>query len=91
MMLTYGVIKGERDLRNYCQKRWQQYPLFNGVFAHIGNCTIELIYEQTHDEGQYEQYYILYMPHERGVYDEVTIRSKVYEDIRAGRVSLLKV
>lgn len=92
MLYIYAVIKGEKALYAYCQKRWQEIPRFCGSFAYIrkgkDDCTIEAIWEQS-PGGIYEEYFILYLPHEKGTMDIETIRHKVYEDIRNGSISLL--
>lgn len=92
MLYVYAVIKGEKALYAYCQKRWKEIPLFCGSFAHIrkgDDCTIEMIWEQSPNGNGYEEYFILYLKHEKGTMDIEDIRHKVYEDIRNGSISLL--
>ena len=93
MLYIYAVIKGEKALRAYCQKRWQEKTRFSGSFAHIrkgkDDCTIERIWEQSPNDNRYEEYFILYLPHEKGTMAIEDIRPKVYEDIRNGSISLL--
>lgn len=93
MLYVHAVIKGEKSPHAYCQTRWLEIPRFNGAFAHIrkgkDDCTIEAIWEQSPDANDYERYFILYLPHEKGTMDIETIRHQVYENIRNGSISLL--
>lgn len=58
MLYVYAVIKGEKALKAYCQKRWQETPRFCESFAHIrkgkDDCTIEKICEQSPNGNGYE-------------------------------------
>lgn len=93
MLYIYAVIKGEKALYAYCQKRWQEIPRFCEHFAHIrkgkDDCTIEAFEGKSPDSDRYERYFILYLPHEKGTMAIEDIRPKVYEDIRNGSISLL--
>ena len=94
MDLVYAVIKGETNLERYCEKRWKQKPRFVESFAHnIDGVLIERIYAKSPDDDGYSQYSILIMKSNKdtGFCDPGDIRRKVYEDIRTGRISLLKV
>ena len=93
MALQYAVIRGEDNLFAYCQKRFKAAPRFRGCFAPIDSCAIELIYAKSPADSGYTGYYILTLP-ARGDADDLysdtnIIRTKVYDDIRNGRVALL--
>lgn len=92
--LTYGVIRGERDFDNYCQKRWGTHARFVESFAHnIDGVHVERIYAKSPTDDGYKQYFIMAMEtkKETGFNDPDAIRHKVYEDIRNGRITLLHV
>ena len=87
-----AIIRGEKDLLKYCEKRWGGHPKFNGCFAHIDNCKIEMIYELSPTDDCYTDYYIMLMQHPGGnIYNESDYRRTVHESIRNGSVALLKV
>lgn len=92
--LTYGVIRGEKNLDTYCMMRWKKKPLFIESFAHnIDTVTIERIYAIAPTDDGYQPYYILSMETTKDTpyFHHESIRAKVYEDIRTGRVNLIKV
>lgn len=88
----YAVIKGEKALDKYCEKRWGEIPRFSGCFAHIQDVTIESIEEMSPTDDCYMRYFILYMTDPKGesmLTSHSQIRAKVYEDIRTGKARLL--
>lgn len=92
--LTYGVIRGEKDFDNYCMRRWKKTARFCESFAkNIDGVHVERIYAKSPTDKGYEQYFIMAMEthKETGFCDTDVIRHKVYEDIRTGRIALLKV
>lgn len=89
-MLTYGIIKGEKTLNKYCEKRWGQRPRFMETIGHIANVTIEHFYEHGPDDDGYAPYYLLIMEHEKGKFTSFNdIREEAYEAIRTGKARLL--
>ena len=88
----YAVIKGEKALDKYCEKRWGERPRFVESFAHINEVTIERIEEMSPTDDGYRQYFILYMvdqKHESLLTSFSRIRSQVHEAIRTGTARLL--
>lgn len=96
MNLTYGVIRGEKDFNAYCMKRWgQELYHWSGCFnREIPEVTVERLWEKSPTDEHYKEYYLMTAPtqKEEPYYpDHATIRKKVYEDIRTGRVNIIKV
>lgn len=90
-MYSYAIIRTEKSMLDYCQKRWHETPVFNGDFAHIGGATIERIYEKTPTDDYYVPYYLMIAEDMNGNWSNVlTIRDKVHEDLRAGKANLVK-
>jgi len=88
----YAVIKGEKFLDEYCEKRWNERPHFMESFAHINEVTIERIEEMSPTDDGYKQYFILYMvdPKRESLLTSFSqIRKRVHEDIRTGNIALL--
>lgn len=91
---TYGVIREENDFNKYCMRRWKTTARFCESFAkNIAGVYIERIYEKSPTDECYTLYFIMAMQtnKETGFCDTDAIRRKVYEDIRTGRVTLIKV
>lgn len=85
----FDVIKGERSLRQYCERRYKQLPLFVESFArNIPGVTIERVYERAPKDDQFCAYYIVYSETTaETVYCDISdIRAKVYEQIRTGNI-----
>ncbi|MBQ8713093.1 MAG: hypothetical protein IJ551_09800 [Prevotella sp.] len=92
MAFIYAVIKGERNLLDYCARRWKNKRIYwTGCFGHIDDCTVELI-DAFGPDGTCDRYYILYMDHPRGEEcDQSVVRRRVYQEIRQGTIKLLNV
>lgn len=90
-MYSYAIIRTEKSLLNYCQKRWHETPQFCGEFAHVNGVSIERIWEKTPSDDYYEPYYLMITEDINGLWSNVlTIRDKVHEDLRTGKATLIK-
>lgn len=88
----YAVIKGEKAMDKYCEKRWGERPRFMESFAHVRDVTIERIWEKSPTDDWYMQYFILYMvdPKRESLLTSFSqIRTQVHEAIRTGTARLL--
>lgn len=101
MPFIYAVIKGEENLNKYVARRWKGQRIeWTGCFGHVNGmrayecidgCTVELI-DAFGPDGTCGRYYILYMQHTKGEYNDLdVIRKKVYSEIRQGTIKLLNV
>lgn len=88
----YKWIEGEKNLEDYCLKRFKERPRFVETIGRVGTegAKIWNIYKHK-PEGGYANMYLLFMPHEKGtIYDIGELSKMSYEDIRADRNSLLR-
>lgn len=95
-MLIYKVIKGEKaavELLKRMKVLQNDWISWCESFAHIGDITLERIYEKAPEDDGYKEYIILYKTTDReptsGLYgyNMSDIRHEVYEGIRTGRFS----
>lgn len=84
MLYTYCYVKGEKALERLLKKMRIDKPRFCESFAHADGITIERIYEKSHPDDWYQEYFILYMKHRTGTMHMSDIRDKVHSDIRDG-------
>lgn len=88
----YKWIEGEKNLKDYCRKRFNELPRFIETIGSVGTegAKIWLIYKRKLDGG-YAEMYLLFMPHEKGtIYDIGELSKMTYEDIRLDRTALLR-
>lgn len=96
-MMTYIWIEGERNLNEFCEKRFRARPQWLETIGRVGVAKVRLIYKQKPD-GHYTDCYLLYMnaPHattpnavpDGVLFDE--IQRWTYEQIRADKTSIVK-
>lgn len=82
-------IEGEKNLHEFCIKRFGEKPRFVETIGRVGDAKVELIYKWKEGYG-YVAMYLLYMQHPTGTihyFDD--IRRMTYEEIRADRTSIL--
>lgn len=100
-MYSYIWIEGEKNLDEFCLKRFGTKPRFMETIAHINGkgvtATIHLNYKYpAEDEPPYSgchEMYFLYMEHSSGKYSypEIeAIKRWPYEKIRADKNSILR-
>lgn len=96
MMYIYKWIEGEKNLEEFCLKRFKVRPNFTETIGHCGPATIYLIYkyrdEKDWNKG-YAEMYLLFMEHNSGtkLFTEIQeIMHWTYEKIKADRTSILK-
>lgn len=89
-------IEGEKSLKEFCQKRFNDKPHFCETIGHCMQATIHMIYkyrdENDTDKGC-AQMFFLYMDHPTGKYsytDIEKIERWTYEQIRADKSSIVK-
>lgn len=92
MGFIYAVIKGEQNLKKYCERRWKNQRIqWSGCFGRIDECTVELI-DAFGPDGTCGRYYILYLPSQTSeICDQTAVRHKVYREIGNGTIKLLSV
>ena len=89
-MLTYGIIKGEKALNKYCEKRWGDTPHWRETIAHINEATIELHYWKSPTDDGYQDYYVLYMEHPSGRFTSTReLTEEAREAVETGKARLL--
>lgn len=96
-MLTFIWIEGERNLDEFCEKRFKERPRWRETCGTVGTAKLRLIYKEKPD-GHYTDCYLLYMeardesaPNVVGdhyLFD--VIQRWSYEEIAANRYSILK-
>lgn len=93
MYYTYGVIRGEKNLLNYCKMRWHDTPLFNGDFAHnLFDGYVERLYCKSPTDDGYYPYYIMAIADNRGTEcDPSKIRELVYNAVNNGTQKLVQI
>lgn len=96
MMYIYKWIEGEKNLNDFCIKRFKARPSFLETIGHCGPATIWLIYkykdEIDRNKGCAEMY-LLFMEHSSGtkLFTEIQeIMHWTYEKIKADKTSILK-
>ncbi len=89
-MLIYKWIEGERNLEDYCLRRFNEIPRFVENIGKVGaDAKVYKIYKEKND-GVYAQMFLLFMPHEKGTVTDIdNIRRMTYEEIRFDRSSIL--
>lgn len=89
MGLIYKWIEGEKNLHEYCLKRFGEKPHFVETIGRVGEAKVELIYKLKEGYG-YVPMYLLYMQHPTGtIYYLDETRKMTYEQIRADRTSIV--
>lgn len=91
MLYTYCYVKGEDALKRLLRKMGKDDARFVESFAHVGEITIERIFEKPFPDDWYSEYFILYMKHPKGQMHISDIRRKVHEDVRDGEKGMKKV
>lgn len=100
-MYSYIWIEGEKNLNEFCMKRFGDRPRFMETIGHVSgkgaSATIHHIYKYpSDDEPQYSgchDMYLLYMEHSTGKYYWIEIEKIMrwnYEQIRADRTAILR-
>jgi hypothetical protein len=93
-MYNYLWIEGERNLQEYCQRRFKETPRFMETIGHVGPVTVYLKYKKKGD--YYTPCYLLFMEARQGSGNAVTwgelkiIEKWSYDKIRANKNSILK-
>lgn len=89
MGYIYKWIEGEKNLDDYCAKRFGEQPRFIETIGRVGEAKVELIYKMKEGHG-YVAMYLLYMQHPTGtIWDFNDLRRMSYEEIRADRTSIV--
>ena len=95
-MYIYKWIEGEKEMIDFCLKRFKMKPYFLETIGHCGPATIHMIYKyrDRNDLGKgCAQMFFLFMDHPNGKfgYTELcNIEEWTYEKIRADRSSIVK-
>lgn len=95
-MYSYIWIEGEKNLDEFCMKRFGDKPRFLEHFASIsGNgATAKIEKREVEDaEGYYHPMYLLTMRHDEGRFSTIDIereKKKTYEDIGTDRKAILR-
>ena len=89
-MYIYKWIEGERNLNDFCAKRFNEKPRFVETIGSVTGAKIWMIYKKRPD-GYYTDMYLLFMRHEKGTICDIGELSKMtYEQIILDRNSILK-
>lgn len=95
-MYTYKWIEGEKEMIDFCLKRFKEKPHFCETIGHCGPATIRMIYKYRDNNDLSKgcvQMFLLYMEHPTGkvwATDLDEIERWTYEQIRADRSSIVK-
>ena len=92
-MYTYGVIRGERQLLEYCRLRWKGMPLFVESFSHnLFPGYIERLYcKSPTDDGFHPSDLRAIEDNTGGECDPSKIRQLVYTAVRNGSQPLVRL
>ena len=92
-MYTYGVIRGERQLLEYCRLRWKGTPLFVESFSHnLFPGYIERLYCKSPTDDGFHPYYIMAIEDNNGgECDQSRIRETVYRAVSDGTQRLVEL
>lgn len=85
-------IEGERNLEDFCQKRFHESPRFVETIGHFqGNqAKVYKIYKYREDRQEYVPMYLLFMEHPKGTVPDISsIQHQTYEQIRTDKGSVL--
>ena len=85
-------IEGERNLEDFCTKRFGELPRFCETIGHVGEATVHLIYKYKGEGIGYVAMYMLFMRHHSGTYtysDIMDMEKMTYEQIKADRTAIL--
>lgn len=89
MGYIYKWIEGEKNLKEYCTKRFGEQPRFIETIGRVGEAKVELNYKLKEGHG-YVPMYLLYMQHPTGTLCYMDdIRKMSYEEIRADKASIV--
>ena len=95
-MYSYIWIEGEKNLDEFCMKRFGEEPHFLENYGHVsGNgvsARVQKIYKED-SGGNYHQMFFLWMEYEGGRYCQPEIdkiRRWPYEKIRTDRTAILR-
>lgn len=95
-MYIYKWIEGEKEMIDFCLKRFNMKPYFCETIGHCGPATIHMIYKYRDSNDLSKgcvQMFFLFMDHQNGKvgYMELCdIEKWSYEKIRADRSSIVK-
>lgn len=95
-MYVYKWIEGEKQMIDFCQKRFKMKPHFCETIGHCGPATIHMIYKYKDENDRSKgcaQMFFLFMEHPNGkVWGEELdkIERWTYEQIRTDRTSLVE-
>ena len=89
-MYTTIWIEGEKDLNDFCLRRFKETPHFVETIGKVGPAKVYEIYKWREDKQRYTDMYLLFMEHPKGNVGDISdIRTQTYEQIRANRTSIL--
>lgn len=95
-MYIYKWIEGEKELIDFCQKRFKANPRFVETIGHCGPATIHKIYKYRDNNDMSKgcvQMFFMFMEHHSGKIcgrELDKIERWTYEQIRADRSSIVK-
>jgi hypothetical protein len=95
-MYIYIWIEGEKNLDDFCLKRFGDIPRFiehHGAVAGNGVSARVIKTDKDIGGGDYRQFFFLYMEHEKGqhsYYELEQIMRQPYEEIRLDRTAILR-
>ena len=82
-------IEGEKNLMDYCIKRFGEKPKFVETVGKVGEATAWYTYKLKEGHG-YVAMYMLFMKHEKGEVCDLMEKFKMsYEEIRADKSSIV--
>ena len=96
-MYSYIWIEGEKNLDEFCMKRFGDRPRFLETIGRVSgkgaSAKVHLIYKHDEQESRYREMYFLYMEHNSGkyFYSQIEeIERWPYEKIRTDRTAILR-
>ncbi len=85
-------IEGEKNLENFCKRRFGQQPRFVETIGRVGPATVHLKYKWRDDKQRYVAMFLLFMEHQNGTCHDINEEGrKTYEEIRRTKGSILDV
>ena len=89
-MYTTIWIEGEKNLNDFCKKRFKDTPHFVETIGKVSTAKVYKTYKWRDDKQRYSDVYLLFMEHPKGKVGNIEdIKHQTYEQIRANKTSIL--
>jgi hypothetical protein len=93
MFYSFLWIEGDKQLQDFCLKRFKSKVRFLETIGHVGPCTVYLIYKHDDELDKYHEMYLLVMPDPKGTVGEgslTDLQRMSFEEIKQARGTILR-